>query len=511
MHDLKAWYRQGLAARIDTLEAAALLWRERPGEALDAIRRVAHALKGSGATYGFPGISRAAQALEEATEEAIEPRLAQLLQILRETGAGMEGPAVRLLVVTDDSVLLALLREWLAAPGRELLVVGGPTAAEQILDEQAIALVLLDLSPNGNDGRRLLLRLRDRPTTALLPLLVLTSPGAGPRQDECVALGADAVFEKPVEPRALAVAVAARLRRSLEIARESRQDALTGLANRAAFRDTCERARLLTQRTRQPLSLALLDLDRFKAINDLHGHAMGDEVLRRTAVVVAQALRTSDVLARWGGEEFVVLFPNTGLGGAALALDRALQALRQECFSTAEGVPFQVTFSAGVAEYSPGTATDFVLSEADRCLYRAKAAGRNCIVRADESLPPPRKRILFAEDDAAVAKVVSDHLGRAGFDVLHFTEGTAALAAAVDARAALVLLDVKMAELDGFEVLACLRRNAYLAQVPVVMLTAMNREQDIVRGFDLGADDYIVKPFSPAELVARVRRLLRSR
>src|SRR5262249_19251424 len=157
-----------------------------------AIRRVAHSLKGSGATYGFPGISRAAQALEEAAEDAVESRLAQLLNVLREISSAAQGPPARLLVVADDPALLALLREWLAAPGREVHDVAGSAAAEQLLEEQAIALVLLDLSRDGAEGRRLLLRLRDRPTTALLPILVLTGPGAGPRQAECVALGADA-------------------------------------------------------------------------------------------------------------------------------------------------------------------------------------------------------------------------------------------------------------------------------------------------------------------------------
>jgi diguanylate cyclase (GGDEF)-like protein len=510
MHDLRAWYQQGLAGRIGTLETAAMLWRERPQETLDAVRRIAHALKGSGGTYGFPEISQAAQALEEAPVEAVDGRLAHLLEVLRRNAGGGGEPATRLLVVADDAALVTLLRDSLAGPGREILAVGSGGAAEQVLKESAVALVLLDLTATAQDGRQLLLRLRDRPATAMLPVLVLAAP-TGPRQAECFALGADAYLQKPVDPQTLRAAVAARLRHSAEINREARQDPLTGLGNRAAFLEACQRAWAHAQRCRQPLSLALLDLDHFKAVNDTHGHAAGDEVLRRTAVLVARALRAADLLARWGGEEFVALFPNTNLTGAAQPLERALQAVRDEPFPATGGGNLHVTFSAGLAQFEPGTDPDLVLAEADRCLYRAKESGRNRIIRADDRRPLPPKRILFAEDDPAVTELVRDHLIRAGFDLLHFTDGTAALAAAADARAALILLDVKLAELDGFEVLARLRRNAYLAQVPVIMLTALGREQDILRGFDLGADDYIVKPFLPAELVARVRRLLRNR
>jgi diguanylate cyclase (GGDEF)-like protein len=511
MHDLRAWYQQGLATRITTLETAAMLWRERPQEALDAVRRIAHALKGSGGTYGFPEISQAAQALEEAPAEAVDSHLSHLLEVLRRAAGDGAAPPARLLVVAHDPDLLPLLHTTLAAPGREIVVAGSTAAAEQILKESAVALVLLELTPAAQDGRQLLLRLRDRPATAMLPVLVLAAP-SGPRQAECFALGADAYLQKPVDPQTLRAAVSARLRHSAEIAREARQDPLTGLGNRAAFLEACDRAWAHAQRCRQPLTLAVFDLDRFKVVNDTQGHATGDEVLRRTAVLVARSLRGADLLARWGGEEFVVLFPNTNLAGAASPLERALQAVRDECFPAAGGGHFHVTFSAGVAQFGPEAADpELVLAEADRCLYRAKEAGRDRIVRADDRRPLPPKRILFAEDDPAVVELVRDHLGRAGFDVVHVSGGTAALAAAADARAALVLLDVKLAESDGFEVLARLRRNAYLAQVPIVMLTAMGREQDILRGFDLGADDYVVKPFLPAELVARVRRLLRNR
>jgi DNA-binding response OmpR family regulator len=116
--------------------------------------------------------------------------------------------------------------------------------------------------------------------------------------------------------------------------------------------------------------------------------------------------------------------------------------------------------------------------------------------------------VLLAEDDELIASVVSHRLSREGYDVRHCADGAAALAAAAESRADLAVLDVKMPAMDGFELLARLRALPAWADVPVLFLTSLGGEQDLVRAFDLGANDYVLKPFSPAELVARVRRLL---
>jgi DNA-binding response OmpR family regulator len=119
------------------------------------------------------------------------------------------------------------------------------------------------------------------------------------------------------------------------------------------------------------------------------------------------------------------------------------------------------------------------------------------------------RRILLAEDDALTAALVIHRLEREGFEVEHRADGRSAVEAAEAGSFGLVLLDVHMPELDGFQVLARLRADARHAAVPIVMLTAVGSERDVVRGFELGADDYILKPFSPAELTARLRRFVR--
>ncbi len=127
---------------------------------------------------------------------------------------------------------------------------------------------------------------------------------------------------------------------------------------------------------------------------------------------------------------------------------------------------------------------------------------------ADRADPLPSAAILLAEDDAVIATLIQFRLRRAGLDVVHHRDGLKALDAAGERRFALCILDVKMPGMDGYDLLRALRGLEGYRRVPILMLTALGKEEDIVRGFKLGASDYMTKPFSPVELMARVTRLL---
>jgi diguanylate cyclase (GGDEF)-like protein len=332
--------------------------------------------------------------------------------------------------------------------------------------------------------------------------------GAQPKT-ECFALGADAYYEKPFEVETICAAVSAWLYRTEGNLRESRRDHLTGLPNRAAFREAFARTLSLAGRRGEPVSAAILDLDRFKYVNDTFGHAAGDEVLRRAAAVLTGALRKSDLLARWGGEEFVALFPNTALEGAGMAVRKALEALSAQKFQAPGGRSFHVTFSAGVTEVVPAWSVEESIAEADRFLYMAKAQGRNCVLTAkDKPVLQPRS-ILLAEADETVAAIIKARLGREGFGIRHVVDGPAALEALKTEAFSLCILDAKLAGQDGMQLLSTLRAQPSTSALHILLLTSLGKEKDIARGFQLGADDYLVMPFSPLELVARVRNILR--
>jgi len=157
-------------------------------------------------------------------------------------------------------------------------------------------------------------------------------------------------------------------------------DMLTQLPNRHAYDERLEQEFERWQRYRHPLVLAVLDVDHFKTINDNYGHLAGDKVLRIIAKTLRSRLRKTDFIARFGGEEFVVLMPETSLE-AALNTLQAMCAAVAECPFHFREQPVSITLSGGVAEFAVGVAADTIFERADAALYRAKAAGRNrCVV-----------------------------------------------------------------------------------------------------------------------------------
>lgn len=172
-------------------------------------------------------------------------------------------------------------------------------------------------------------------------------------------------------------AAQAALRRQMETAELlARTDVLTGLANRRAFDEAAQLEIQRAQRYTTPLALVLADLDHFKAVNDKHGHDVGDRVLQHFARILTESVRNVDLVGRWGGEEFVILMPGTDLEAAVLVAERMRMAAADA--SRSEGVDCGYTASFGVAAFRPETPTLVsLLGRADAALYEAKNKGRN--------------------------------------------------------------------------------------------------------------------------------------
>lgn len=509
MRELRTWYRNRLPARITALETALEGLGRNDQESIATVRRTAHQLRGSGATYGFPEISEAAKSLEEAPEGAMAGCIGTLIDTLRKAASGNGEDKAAILVVDDDVELSHYLQAQLEGPGRVVHLAQSAAEAQAILEKHEISVILLDLILPDMDGRNFLLRLRERLATATIPVVMMTVKSAAQARAECLGLGADEYLEKPVTPEALQSTVFGRLRIGSDIVRELRRDPMTGLPNRAAFHEAFDRARYVARVAGEPLSVALIDLDHFQLVNDACGRMMGDQILRRVAAVIAKALRGPDVMARWGGEEFAVMFPKTTPDLAAIALNRALEMVRHESFDVGGGRTLQVTFSAGVAAVQPTMTVDEAVSEADRHLYLAKQGGLDRVVSPADRVEAPARKVLLVEDDEMIREVIRQLLEREGYEVTECNDGSSALRSAYENTYSIILSDILMPQLNGLELLRRLREMPETEQTPVVMLTSMGKDEDVHRGFELGANDYIVKPFSPSELLSRVRRLLK--
>lgn len=504
MDELKSWYLEQLRSQLDALESArTALRRDAPGVG-DMVRGIAHTLRGSGGTYGYPEITDAAATLEDAPDRQLPVALDGLIDVLDrivDSRKEAAGPG-RVLVVEDDESISRLLDVELRREGLEVLVASTGKRAVEILAETGLDVLVLDLILPDMDGRTLLSRVRSNADTAGLSVVVLTIRGGAEIRAQCEALGADEFLAKPFEPAAAVSAVQRALKASSR-RRSSRKDPVTELPGRAAF------AELFASRAGQEGArfLALFDLDRFRSVQDTCDRETADRVLHRSAALIAGSLSEDDVVARWEGDRFAALLGDADLESARQRVDSSRSVVARHDFPVGTG-DFHLTVSAGLVELEPDADLDDSISAAGHLLYLAKQAGRDRLVTSGEETSVRTPRIVLADDDEAMARAVGGRLEAAGFEVIHCSNGAVALGEIHGERPGLILLDVQMPAMDGFEVLERLRADPTFDPLPVIMLTSRGREEDVRRGMEAGANDYIVKPVSPDEVLARVQRLL---
>lgn len=163
--------------------------------------------------------------------------------------------------------------------------------------------------------------------------------------------------------------------RHVKLLQDSLTDPLTGIANRGRFNQALQDWVRCANQYSVPLSLVLFDFDDFKSVNDTYGHLTGDQVILATVNLVDDAIRRRDLFARWGGEEFTLLFPDTRVDEAVEIVERLRQTIEQNRYIRCG----QVTASFGIVQYRAGESPEAFMDRADRMLYRAKADGKNCI------------------------------------------------------------------------------------------------------------------------------------
>jgi diguanylate cyclase (GGDEF)-like protein len=442
---------------------------------------------------------------------------AQVLEAISQLLQQLQAAEARVLVVDDDPQVLATLHTLLEPHGLRLTTLRDPLGFWDVLEEVSPELLVLDGDMPHLSGMELCRVVRNDPRWRELPVLLLTAHTDAATVQRVFAAGADDYVRKPIVEAELVARIANRLERLRLLRSLAETDPLTGLANRHKALQVLDRFLRLAGRYRQPMSLAVVDLDDFKHVNDHYGHAFGDNVLHRIGELLLGSFRSEDVVTRWGGEEFVVGMYGMTRDDGVHRLAEVLETLRQEEFTGPNGARFQVTFSAGVAEYpADGIDLQTLYRTADQALSQAKEAGQNRVLHAgwrpDQEQEPQSVDVVLVDDDAALAGLLLHAMETRGYRACWLQDGQVAAETLGELkprlRARAVLLDVDLPGLDGFSVLRRLAHDGVLRRTRVIMLTMRSTETEVLAALELGAFDYVAKPFSVPVLMQRLRRTL---
>jgi diguanylate cyclase (GGDEF)-like protein len=315
--------------------------------------------------------------------------------------ARRESDRSRILIVDDNPDSLEILRVRLESWGYRTQTASDGEEALTKIDASPPDLILLDIMMPRVDGMEVARRVKGNASLPFIPIIMETALDSTQAKVEGLDSGADDYITKPIDFAELKARVNSMLRikrLQTDLADRERQlltvneqllemtqtDSLTGLDNRRHLENRISEMFAHARRFNEPLACVMCDLDRFKAVNDTHGHQAGDEVLKQFAQILKREARAIDRVGRFGGEEFMLLLPGAGVDAAGLFAERVRKQVEAHTF-TFNGTSIRRTASFGVSAW-PHTrigATDVLVRAADEALYVAKETGRNRVVRFD--------------------------------------------------------------------------------------------------------------------------------
>ncbi len=308
------------------------------------------------------------------------------------------GTTPLILVVDDNPDNLEIISTRLRFRGYNVaLAERGEEAIAKIRSSEP-DLILLDIMMPDMDGYEVARRVRAQKDIGYIPIIVVTARDSTEDKVTGLDAGADDYLTKPINFPELEARVRSMLRikrlqdqleeKNRELEQLSIRDGLTGLYNHRHLHELLNEEYDRSRRTEEPVSVVMLDLDRFKEVNDTRGHQAGDRVLEELAAILRESAREIDRLGRYGGEEFMAILPDSDAAAAVVFAERVREMVEKQRFDIQEEQPLRMTISAGVATFPQHDADSprRLVHQADLALYSAKNSGRNQVVRYSNDL-----------------------------------------------------------------------------------------------------------------------------
>lgn len=283
-----------------------------------------------------------------------------------------------ILIIDDQEAAANFYSKILQQAGMNVTIESNPLNVLPLIASTCPDLLLLDLHMPEVNGDELAAVIRQHEKYQSIPILFLSAETHPDIKTQLLEIGSDDFLSKGMEPVELVRQIKSRLERSKILTAMMYQDSLTGLLNHAQIQLAAERSFQQSKRKHSNFCVAMIDIDNFKQVNDNYGHMTGDRVIKALAQLLQQRLRTTDYIGRFGGEEFMLVLPNTGIQEAAQLINHLRRVFHEIQFKEGEQI-LQVSFSAGVAENTGKHSIISLVKDADEALYRAKNRGRNLV------------------------------------------------------------------------------------------------------------------------------------
>lgn len=438
----------------------------------------------------------------------------QLFHVVRQFIHQEQMVEARILAIVEEPEVQAALHTAFASPRFALQVLTTPTMLIEALEDCRPDVLILDADITNGGGIPLCHVVRSDPQWGGLPVLFLaTQPGADTIH-RIFSAGADELVYKPVVASELITHITRRATRARQAVANTETDPLTGAAPRQKANASLDRLLRLAVRYQQPFSLAQVAFDQAQPFKEQHGITAWKHGIHRLGQCLLESFRTEDVIVRWNPTQFVI-------GGYGLAredgvqrLAETLEAFRRTPLTNNNQTSLSATFSAGIAQH-PGDGNDIaaLCQAAEQALLHAQEAGGDRIVPTGwQQEVVQHTDVLVLDEDAPLAGLLLHALETRGYHAQWLRDGQEAVEALCGEtphlKARVVLLDLGLPSLDGLTVLRQLAQDNVLQQTRAIVLTARAAEAEIVEALELGAVDYVTKPFSMPVLMRRIRREL---
>lgn len=541
MEKAKRTFVSELGGKITEMNDLLNAWDDEcTADGLDKLLRFFHSINGTASTLGFNDISSIGKKWEKTIsdiikygqnpEAAVLRRLSNDIDIIKEKlgiiDAGNSSGSFheyddsyenmphrgRILLIDDDITVLKLLENAFTMEGYKVYICDDSSSAMDIIAVARPDMVILDIMMPKVNGYELLEKIKARPEYSDIYVIFLSAKGNAADRIKGLKFGADDYITKPFVIGEIITKVEIMMRRSARYKEKLLKDSLTDAYSRYYLNYRLAEELERYRRNSSVFSVAFIDLDHFKYINDRYGHQAGDNTLREIIGFISKNIRKCDSIYRYGGEEFIILMPDTSGEKAVAIIDRLRDKISSEQFQIGGSV-LNVTISAGIRQVRDiNEAVDEIISDADKAMYYAKKCGRNRVVEYDDdfSIDDMKKTLLIVDDENTILKLLRERLSNIGYNVVTAKDGSSAIAAANEIRPDVVVLDLILPDIDGFEVCRHLKENSKTSFAKIIMLSKKKEKKNIVKGLNCGADDYVTKPFSMNELEARIMRILNS-